>query len=137
MRYRQRGPLASLTRLIVLLLLAIATVARGPLGLGRRLARRNGPGAAVRHDDGHRLPPGAGLAAGRRGGADRRAWPSGTDCEEFVLLMGVTTAAVLNLGRIRTRSKLIHVGLFAGGVAVLLYVGDGHDRRSAAGSGRC
>ena len=39
--------------------------------------------------------------------------------------MGVTTAAVLNLGRIRTRSKLIYVGLFAGAVAVLLYVAMG------------
>ena len=37
---------------------------------------------------------------------------------EFLLLFGVTAAAVLNLGRIRSRSKLIYVGLFAGGVAV-------------------
>ena len=51
---------------------------------------------------------------------------------EFILLMGVTTAAVLNLGRIRSRSKLIYVGLFAGGVAVLLRLGHGHDRRPAA-----
>ena len=41
MRYRQRGPLASLTRLIVLLLLAIAAVGRWPAG---RL--RPTPGAA-------------------------------------------------------------------------------------------
>ena len=38
----------------------------------------------------------------------------GHGLHEFLLLMGVTTAAVLNLGRIRSRSKLIYVGLFAG-----------------------
>ena len=40
MRYRQRGPLASLTRLLMLLLLAVAAVAAGPLARGRS------PGAA-------------------------------------------------------------------------------------------
>ena len=54
---------------------------------------------------------------------------------EFLLLMGVTTAAVLNLGRIRSRSKLIYVGLFAGGVAVAALPGHGHDRRPAARPG--
>jgi len=34
--------------------------------------------------------------------------------------MGATTAAVLNLGHIRSRTKLIYVGFFAGAVAVLL-----------------
>ena len=42
-----------------------------------------------------------------------------------MLLMGVTAAAVLLLGRIRSRSKLIYVGLFAGAVARAL-------RRSAS-----
>jgi len=41
---------------------------------------------------------------------------------EFVLLLGVTATAVLNLGSIRTRSKLIYVGLFAGAAAVLLEI---------------
>jgi len=42
---------------------------------------------------------------------------------EFVLLAGVVTAAVLNMGRIRSRAKLIYVGLLAGAVAVLLQIG--------------
>ncbi len=50
----------------------------GPLGRQRRLVRRAGPRAAVRHDHGHRLSAGARPAAGRRGGHDRghgdRAW---------------------------------------------------------------
>ena len=54
-----------------------------------------------------------------------------------LLLMGVTAAAVLNLGRIRSRSKLIYVGLFAGAVAVLLRRRHGHDRRPAARACRC
>ena len=44
---------------------------------------------------------------------------------EFLLLTGVTTAAVLNLGQIRSRSKLIYVGLFAGIVGIVLYVAMG------------
>ena len=39
---------------------------------------------------------------------------------EFVLLLGVTAAAALNVSRIRNRRKLIYVGLFAGIVAVAL-----------------
>ena len=77
----QRGPLASLTRLIVLLLLAIATVAVARWASAERLARRTRARAAVRHDDGHRLPAGAGPAACRRDGDDRgagrRARPAG------------------------------------------------------------
>ncbi len=44
----------------------------------------------------------------------------GGDLPMFLLLFGTTTAAVLNLGRIRSRSKLVYVGLFAGCVAALL-----------------
>ncbi len=47
-------------------------------------------------------------------------WRSGNGLQEFLLLMGVVTAAVLSLGRIRSRSKLLHVGLFAGAVAIVL-----------------
>jgi hypothetical protein len=39
-----------------------------------------------------------------------------------LLLMGVTTTAILPLGRIRNRSKLIYVGAFAGMAAVLLTI---------------
>jgi hypothetical protein len=44
----------------------------------------------------------------------------GENLPMFLLLFGTTAAAALNLGRIRSRSKLIYVGLFAGGVAALL-----------------
>ncbi len=44
----------------------------------------------------------------------------GENLPMFLLLFGTTAAAALNLGRIRSRSKLIYVGLFAGCVAALL-----------------
>ena len=44
----------------------------------------------------------------------------GEELALFLLLFGATAAAALNLGRIRTRTKLIYVGLFAGVVAALL-----------------
>ena len=121
MRYRQRGPLASLTRLIVLLLLAIATV-----GLARWAADDAwcaelvpvllfGMTMAIVYRQELAL-----LLAGVV--AMIVAMAVGHGLREFLLLLGVTIAAVLSLGRIRSRSKLIHVGLFAGGVAVLLYV---------------
>ena len=46
----------------------------------------------------------------------------GGDLPMFLLLFGTTAAAALNLGRVRSRSKLVYVGLFAGGVAALLDV---------------
>ena len=44
----------------------------------------------------------------------------GGDLPMFLLMFGTTAAAALNLGRIRSRSKLFYVGLFAGCVAALL-----------------
>ena len=44
----------------------------------------------------------------------------GYNVNELVLLVGVTAAAVLQLSRIRYRSKLIYVGAFTGVVAFLL-----------------
>ena len=44
----------------------------------------------------------------------------GENLPMFLLLFGTTAAAALNLGRIRSRSKLIYVGLFAGCVAAVL-----------------
>ena len=41
---------------------------------------------------------------------------------EFILLFGVTAAAVLQVGNIRSRSRLIYIGFFSGIVAVLLTV---------------
>jgi hypothetical protein len=124
MRFRQRGPLTSVTRLLVLLLLAIAAVAlarwasddawRGelvPLLLfsmtmaivyRQRLALMLSTALVLFVV----LAVGHGL-------------------DEYVLLMGVAATAILNLGSIRTRSRLIYVGLSAGGVALLLQVGMG------------
>jgi cyclic-di-AMP phosphodiesterase PgpH len=119
MRIRQRGPLARLTHLSVLLLMAVATVGLAcwasrdswraelvPLMLfGMTLA------IVYRHE----------LAVLLSGVL---AWiitlAIGNAAPGLLLLFGTTVAACLNLGRIRSRSKLIYVGLFAGGVAALL-----------------
>ncbi len=119
MRYRQRGPLASVVRLNVMLLLAILTVA---------LCR------AASHDAWraelvplmlfgmtmaivHRQELGLLLSAVV---ALLIVLAIGLGLPEFLLLVGVTTTAVLNMGRIRGRSKLIYVGLAAGCVAFLI-----------------
>jgi putative nucleotidyltransferase with HDIG domain len=44
----------------------------------------------------------------------------GEDLSELIVLLGTTTAAILCLGQIRSRSKLIYVGFLAGAVAVVL-----------------
>lgn len=128
MRYRQRGPLASVTRLVVLLFLAIATVALACWGgetwrcelvpvllFGMTMA------IVYRQELALLLACVVAMVV---------VLAVGHGLREFLLLMGTTTAAVLNLGRIRTRSKLIDVGLFAGVVAVVLYVAMGmlHDQ---------
>jgi cyclic-di-AMP phosphodiesterase PgpH len=120
MRYHQRGPLTSVARLIVLLLLAIATVALA-LWASSNAWRGEivpvllfGMTMAIVHQQ--RL---AMLLASMM--AMIVVLAMGYGLAEFVLLMGVATAAVLNLGRIRSRSKLIYVGLFAGAVGVSLY----------------
>ena len=46
----------------------------------------------------------------------------GSTLGEFLSVVGVTTASVLLLGRIRSRSKLIQVGLISGAVAFVLTV---------------
>ncbi len=124
MRYRQRGPLASLTRLVVLLLMAVAAV-----GVARWAAARPwhaellpvllfGMILAIVYRQELAL-----LLAGAVALIVTLA--VGHGLQGFLLLVGVTAAAVLSLGHIRTRSKLIYVGLFAGAVAVLLGVGLG------------
>ena len=118
MRFRQRGPLASPARLIVLLLMTVATVAlarwaaeawRGELVpvllFGMILAIVYRQELAL-------------LLAGVT--ALFVVLAIGHGLEEFLLLLGTTAAAVLNLGRVRNRNKLIYVGVFAGVVAVLL-----------------
>ena len=44
---------------------------------------------------------------------------------EFLVLFGVTATAILQVGHIRSRSKLISIGLFSGLVAVAITVGAG------------
>ncbi len=121
MRYRQRGPLASVTRLIVLMLMAVAAIA---------VAQRVGSNAWR----GELVPVllfGMTMAiVYRRELAMLLAGvvalvvtiALGQGLGGFLLLAGATSAAVLSLGRIRGRSKLINVGLFAGVVAALLRI---------------
>ena len=124
MRYRQRGPLASLTRLIVLLLMAVAAVgaarwaAAGPWHAELLPVLLFGMIMAIVYRQELAL-----LLAGAVALIVTLA--IGHGLQGFLLLTGVTAAAILSLGRIRTRSKLIYVGLFAGAVAVLLGVGLG------------
>jgi cyclic-di-AMP phosphodiesterase PgpH len=124
MRYRQGGPIAGITRQVIMLLIAIATVA-----LARWVSTDRWRGeilplllfgmttAIV-----YRLQF-ALLLTGVLSLINVTALGQGLP--EMILLMGVATTAILNLGRIRSRSKLIFVGLFAGAVAFLLSVGLG------------
>jgi putative nucleotidyltransferase with HDIG domain len=119
MRYRQRGPQAELARLAGALGLAVATVAL----------------AVLASLDPYRAEPVPLIVFGMIVAiAYRRelallftgvvSWivvlALGGDLPMFLLLFGTTAAAALNLGRIRSRSKLVYVGLFAGCVAALL-----------------
>ena len=122
MRYRQRGPLASLTRLSVILSLAVICVAFSRwtsiepwrmeilpfLLFGMMMA------IVYRQELALLLSGVLSLIL---------VLSMGHGMHEFLLLMGVVTTANLNMGSIRSRSKLVYVGLFAGGVAVLLDVG--------------
>ena len=124
MRYRQRGPLASATRLTVLLMLAILTV------ILARIASHDawraeivplmlfGMTVAIVHRQELGLLLSAVVAL-------IIVLAIGHGLPEFLLLVGVSTTAVLNMGRIRTRSKLIYVGLAAGCVALAIDVGLG------------
>ncbi len=120
MRFRQRGPLVSITRLIVLLLLATATVG---------VARWSGLANPWRGELAPVLLFGMTMAIVYRQELALLltgivslivVLAIGHGLQEFVLLLGVSAAAILNLGRIRSRNKLIYVGLFSGAVAVLL-----------------
>ncbi len=124
MRYRQRGPLASTVRLTVILLMAVVTVALArwasadewraeiipPMLFGMTVAIVYRQELALLLSVVLALVLVIAISPG---------------LQEFVLLIGVTTTANLNVGRIRSRCKLIYVGLFAAVVAVLLYVGLG------------
>ena len=119
MRYRQRGVQAELDRLAGALALAVATVAV----------------AVWASVDPWRAEPVPLIVFGMTMAIAYRqelallftgvvSWivvlALGENLPMFLLLFGTTAAAALNLGRIRSRSKLIYVGLFAGCVAALL-----------------
>lgn len=49
----------------------------------------------------------------------------GQDLEEFTVLVASTSAAILLMGRIRSRTRLLYVGMWAGAVATLTALGIG------------
>jgi cyclic-di-AMP phosphodiesterase PgpH len=121
MRFRQRGPLANLGRLTGMIVMAVGTVA---------LARW----ASL---DPYRAEVVPLLVFAMTMSIVYRqelalllsgvlSWivvlALGYPLPAFLLLFGTTAAATLSLGQIRSRRKLIYVGLFAGGVAFLLDV---------------
>ncbi|NQU26188.1 MAG: HDIG domain-containing protein [Candidatus Nealsonbacteria bacterium] len=119
MRRRRSGPLTNLRRLCTLLVLAVGTVATChwasaepwraeiiPLMLfGMTMAIVYGQHLAL-------------LSCGVLALIVVSAVGHGMD--QFLLLLAATTAANLNVGSIRSRSKLIYVGLLAGGIAALV-----------------
>jgi len=121
MRYRQRGPLASLRRLTVILLLGIVVVWGAAQGYRDAWRAELGPlllfgmtmTIVYRRELALLLVGVAALLVVMAVGGGFR---------ELILLSGVTTVVGLNLGTIRSRAKLVYVGLFAGLVAVLLDV---------------
>jgi putative nucleotidyltransferase with HDIG domain len=121
MRYHQRGPLASLTRLIVLLLLAVGAVVAAKWASSNAWRGELVPVLlfgmimAIVHQQ--RL---AMLLASMM--ALIVVLGVGRGLPEYLLLTGAVAAAVLSLERIRSRSKLIYVGLFAGVTAALIHV---------------
>jgi hypothetical protein len=124
MRYRQGGPIAGITRQVIMLLIAIATVAlAGWVSTDRWRGEilpllLFGMTTAIVYRLEFAL-----LLTGVLSLIIVTALGQGLP--EMLLLMGVATTAILNLGRIRSRSKLIFVGLVAGAVAFLLSVGLG------------
>ncbi len=121
MRYRQREPLARFRRLSMMMALAVITVglsrwsSTGPWRFEIIPLMLFGMTVAVAYRQELAL-----LLSGVLSVIVVLA--VGHGLHEFLLLMGVTTAANLNMGRIRSRSKLIYVGLLAGAVAVVLDV---------------
>ncbi len=124
MRYRHGGPLSGMTRQVVMLLFAVGTVA-----LARWISTDRWRGEI--------LPL---LLFGMTTAIVYRlefallltgvlsliiVMALGQGLPEMLLLMGVSATAIVNLGRIRSRSKLIFVGLFSGVVAFLMSVGLG------------
>ena len=121
MRYRQRGPLDSFTRLLALILMALATVGVARAVSGDPWRAEVIPLAifgmtlsiVYRHELALLLTTVIAMLI---------TLASGHDLYEYVLLMSVATVAIINVRQIRSRRKLIYVGLMAGGVAALLHL---------------
>jgi putative nucleotidyltransferase with HDIG domain len=121
MRYRQRGPLASVGRLVALLGLLVVAV-----GLAKWAAAEPWRAELV-----PLLLFGMTMTIVYRQqlalvftavAALLIVVAIGGGLRDFILLLGVAMVANLNLGTIRSRRKLIYVGVFAGGVAFVLHV---------------
>jgi len=122
MRFRQRGPLARVRRLAATLSLVVASLAAA-YALSADALRLEliplmlfGMTAAIVYSQELSL-----LLSGVV--ALILVLGIGQGLHELLLMMGVTTVAILNIGQIRKRDKLIYIGLFAGGVAALLDIG--------------
>ncbi len=119
MRYRQRGPLASLRRLTVILLLGIVGVWASSQGYRDAWRAELAPllllGMTMTIVYRQEL---ALLLVGAA--AFLVVMAVGGGLRELILLSGVSTVVVLNMGTIRSRVKLVYVGLLAGVVAILL-----------------
>jgi cyclic-di-AMP phosphodiesterase PgpH len=121
MRIRQKGPLIGLGRLAVLLLMTMATVTLSLMAAERFRAEilpllLFGMILAIAYSRELAL-----LLSGLV--ALVIALGLGLGLHEFLLLLGVSTFMILNLGSIRTRTKLIYLGLFAGAIGILLSIG--------------
>lgn len=121
MRYRQQGPLANITQLIVLMLMSMATVAVARLAAEDQWRAESVPlllfgmTAAIVYQREMALLLSGVLAM-------LIVLAAGSGLGGFLSLLAVTAAAVLNLDSIRTRSKLIYVCLFAAAVAFLWHL---------------
>lgn len=121
MRYRQRGPLSSVPRLVILVGMMLATVAVAIWASVDAWRAEITPlllfGMTVAIIYRQEL---ALLLSGIL--AFVMVLAVGHGLYEFLLLLGATTVAAINMGVIRTRRKLIYVGLAAGAVAFLLNI---------------
>jgi len=121
MRYRQRGPLVSLVRLITMLVLAVVTVALARWAASDAWRAETiplllfGMTVAIAYRQELAILVSSILAI-------ITTVAIGFQLPGFLMLMAVTTVANLNVSRIRSRTKLIYVGVAAGGVAALLYL---------------
>jgi cyclic-di-AMP phosphodiesterase PgpH len=118
-RYRLRRPAAGLGRVFVITLMSLATVALAQWAAADKWHAEILPlalfGMTMAIIAGREL---ALLLAGTLSAIVVLAL--GEDLSELVVLLGTITTAILCLGGVRSRSKLIYIGLLAGTVAAAL-----------------